>query len=215
MVAHPQKLSDKQLYAIDQWTLGGGAALIFVDPHAENQVGPRGQPPEDSSSSLARLFEAWGVGFDLTRTVADPNLALQTERVIDGRPEAIRRNCEDSLRRRLSPINAKRLIAVDDGVALTDCGFGIDRRVVEGYLRLRLFQTVCPVGRHHIGARQRVTRPTRKVGEIADRRGDHLEPPARRTRSCLPSHYNRAPQTPMRAASCTPLPADSIQDPTR
>ncbi len=86
MVAHPQKLSDKQLYAIDQWTLGGGAALIFVDPHAENQVGPRGQPPEDSSSSLARLFEAWGVGFDLTRTVADPNLALQTERVIDGRP---------------------------------------------------------------------------------------------------------------------------------
>ena len=32
------------------------------------------------------MFEAWGVGFDLTRTVADPNLALQTERVIDGRP---------------------------------------------------------------------------------------------------------------------------------
>jgi len=86
MVAHPQRLSDKQLYAIDQWAVTGGATLIFVDPHAENQIGPRGQPPEDSSSSLPKLFEAWGVGFDTARTVADPNLALQTERVIDGRP---------------------------------------------------------------------------------------------------------------------------------
>ncbi|MFZ9500478.1 MAG: GldG family protein [Beijerinckiaceae bacterium] len=86
MAVHPQRLSDKQLYALDQWTLAGGGTLIFVDPHAENQVGPRGQPPEDTSSNLSRLFDAWGVKFDATRTVADPNLALQTERVIDGRP---------------------------------------------------------------------------------------------------------------------------------
>lgn len=86
MAVHPQRLSDRQLYALDQWTLAGGGTLIFVDPHAENQVGPRGQPPEDTSSNLSRLFDAWGVKFDATRTVADPNLALQTERVIDGRP---------------------------------------------------------------------------------------------------------------------------------
>ncbi len=86
MVVHPQKLSEKTLYAIDQWTLGGGATLVFVDPHAENQAGPRGQPAADSASDFARLFTAWGVGFDKTRTVADPNFALQTERVIDGRP---------------------------------------------------------------------------------------------------------------------------------
>src|SRR5579883_3074077 len=32
MIVHPQHLSDKTLYAIDQFVLGGGKALVFVDP---------------------------------------------------------------------------------------------------------------------------------------------------------------------------------------
>jgi ABC-type uncharacterized transport system involved in gliding motility auxiliary subunit len=86
MVVHPQNLGDKVLYALDQWALSGGATLVFVDPNAENQLGPRGAPPPEASSNLEKLFAAWGVGFDATKTVADPGFALQTERNINGRP---------------------------------------------------------------------------------------------------------------------------------
>jgi ABC-type uncharacterized transport system involved in gliding motility auxiliary subunit len=86
MVVHPQNLTDKTLYTLDQWALSGGAMLVFVDPNAENQIGPRGQPPADTSSDLPKLFKAWGVVYDVKKAVADPAYALQTERTIDGRP---------------------------------------------------------------------------------------------------------------------------------
>ena len=89
MVVQPQNLSDKTLFAIDQWVMSGGATLIFVDPHAESQIGPRGQPPADSSSDLQKLFAAWGVRYDATKAVADPGFALQTERMINGRPASM------------------------------------------------------------------------------------------------------------------------------
>src|SRR5712691_6184594 len=37
LVIHPQNLSDKTQYAIDQFVLGGGRALVFVDPNSEIQ----------------------------------------------------------------------------------------------------------------------------------------------------------------------------------
>ena len=86
MVVHPQGLSEKTLYLIDQWVMGGGATMVFVDPNAENQMGPRGAPPPDASSNLEKLFAAWGVRYDPKRAVADPAFALQTERMINGRP---------------------------------------------------------------------------------------------------------------------------------
>jgi ABC-type uncharacterized transport system involved in gliding motility auxiliary subunit len=89
MVVQPQNLSDKTLFAIDQWVMSGGATLIFVDPHAESQIGPRGQPPADSSSDLQKLFAAWGVRYDATKAIADPGFALQTERMINGRPASM------------------------------------------------------------------------------------------------------------------------------
>src|SRR6266852_6635046 len=38
MIAHPQGLSEKTLYAIDQFVLKGGKALVFVDPYSETQA---------------------------------------------------------------------------------------------------------------------------------------------------------------------------------
>jgi ABC-type uncharacterized transport system involved in gliding motility auxiliary subunit len=64
MIVHPQGLSEKTLYAIDQFVLGGGRALVFVDPHSEtqqmhpNRYAPPGGP---SDSNLEPLFKAWGV----------------------------------------------------------------------------------------------------------------------------------------------------------
>jgi ABC-type uncharacterized transport system involved in gliding motility auxiliary subunit len=87
MVVHPQNLSERTLYTIDQWVLAGNAAMIFVDPYAESQIGPPGgEPPQNPSSNLEPLFKAWGVKFDSTRAVGDPTYALQTERNIAGRP---------------------------------------------------------------------------------------------------------------------------------
>jgi ABC-type uncharacterized transport system involved in gliding motility auxiliary subunit len=86
MVVHPQNLSPRTLYTFDQWVLAGNAAMIFVDPHAENQIGPQGEPPPNPSSTLEPLFKAWGVKFDTAHAVGDPVYALQTERNVGGRP---------------------------------------------------------------------------------------------------------------------------------
>src|SRR6266436_1249508 len=88
MVVHPQDLSEKTLYTIDQWVMAGNATMIFVDPVAENQFGPRGGPPPNPTSNLEPLFKAWGVKFDTARAVGDPDYALQTERNVGGRPVA-------------------------------------------------------------------------------------------------------------------------------
>jgi ABC-type uncharacterized transport system involved in gliding motility auxiliary subunit len=86
MVAHPQDLSERTLFTIDQWVMGGNPAIIFVDPYAENQMGPRGGPPPNPTSTLEPPFKAWGVKFDTTHAVGDPDYALQTERNVQGRP---------------------------------------------------------------------------------------------------------------------------------
>src|SRR5580700_3313492 len=52
MVAHPQELGERTLFTIDQWVMGGNPAIIFVDPYAENQMGPRGGPPPNPTSTL-------------------------------------------------------------------------------------------------------------------------------------------------------------------
>jgi ABC-type uncharacterized transport system involved in gliding motility auxiliary subunit len=72
MLAHPQKLSEKTQYAVDQFVLGGGKALVFTDPVSEiqqsrpSQFNPPGTP---NDSNLERLFKAWGLEM-LPATVA-------------------------------------------------------------------------------------------------------------------------------------------------
>src|SRR5215472_1001190 len=63
MLVHPQNLSDKTFYAIDQFVLKGGKALVFVDPYSELQASHPSQfssPGAASSSNLERLFKTWG-----------------------------------------------------------------------------------------------------------------------------------------------------------
>ena len=87
-IVHPTGLDQKTLYAIDQFILGGGRALIFVDPYAEiAAAGGRltGQAPP-ASSTLQPLFSAWGLQFDPTRVVADNHYALRID-TRSGRPE--------------------------------------------------------------------------------------------------------------------------------
>jgi ABC-type uncharacterized transport system involved in gliding motility auxiliary subunit len=83
MVVHPKGLQEATLYAIDQFILRGGRALLFVDPYAE--ADPGGADPNDPaaaftavrSSSLNRLLEAWGVMVAEDKFVGDDRYALQ------------------------------------------------------------------------------------------------------------------------------------------
>ena len=70
MLVHPQKLPAKTLFAIDQFVLNGGKALIFVDPYSEMQA--HGGPADMAvDSDLEPLFKAWGVRLEPNTVAAD------------------------------------------------------------------------------------------------------------------------------------------------
>ncbi len=80
MVVHPKRLSEPTLYAIDQFVLRGGRALVFVDPHSEadrvppNPGNPMGmQGPRNSD--LGKIFDAWGIELVTGKVVGDLPLA--------------------------------------------------------------------------------------------------------------------------------------------
>jgi ABC-type uncharacterized transport system involved in gliding motility auxiliary subunit len=74
LVAQAQHLSNASLYAIDQFVMRGGRLMVMVDPYSEAEAatpGPDGQPSADTSSNLAKLFDAWGIEYDPSQVVGD------------------------------------------------------------------------------------------------------------------------------------------------
>lgn len=63
MLVHPKDLPETTRFAIDQFVLGGGKALVFVDGFANMERPAPGQNPmmAERGSDLPDLFEAWGV----------------------------------------------------------------------------------------------------------------------------------------------------------
>jgi len=91
MVVHPRDLPDDTLYAIDQFVLRGGHLLAFVDPDSEaDQSGIDMSDPLSvaipRTSSLPRLFAAWGINYDPTQVVLDDKHALQVQPSASGLP---------------------------------------------------------------------------------------------------------------------------------
>ena len=87
LIVHPKALPDNTLYAIDQFVLGGGRAMIFVDPLAEqDRSAMMGVPSSsDMASDLGKLFAAWGITYDPLMFVGDYQLALPVQ-IEPGRP---------------------------------------------------------------------------------------------------------------------------------
>ena len=79
-LVHPKGLGLDALYAIDQFILRGGRALIFLDPFAEIDMLNAGGDPAamaaGSASNLEPLLAAWGISFTSTEVVADNQFAL-------------------------------------------------------------------------------------------------------------------------------------------
>ncbi len=72
LIVHPKNTSEKTLFSIDQYLLAGGKAIIFVDPFAETEA-MQGQMmrPSIEGSSLAKLFDTWGLKYDPGKVVVD------------------------------------------------------------------------------------------------------------------------------------------------
>ncbi len=90
-IVQPKNLSSATQYAIDQFVMRGGKALIFVDPLAAIDAAaaegmPQGMPPMGQSSNLALLFDGWGITFNDQEVVADAQLALAISSGLGGRP---------------------------------------------------------------------------------------------------------------------------------
>ncbi|MEE2565549.1 GldG family protein [Hyphobacterium marinum] len=89
LIVHPPDLSDDQLYAIDQFVMGGGRVIAAIDPmaHLALRAGPDGLPPPNArrSSGLAPLLAIWGAAFDPEQVAMDIDLALPVQVTEDGR----------------------------------------------------------------------------------------------------------------------------------
>lgn len=92
LVVHPQRLTEVDLYALDQFVLRGGKALVLVDPHLESaSTTPQQGPPEKgaTSSTLGPLFEAWGIEFTTDEVIADRLAAQRVAMPIGGRTTVV------------------------------------------------------------------------------------------------------------------------------
>lgn len=78
LLIHPKNLSEATQYALDQFVLGGGKLLAFVDPYSEADTGVSG--PEEmaagKSSDLPELFKAWGVRMLPNQVLGDGAYAM-------------------------------------------------------------------------------------------------------------------------------------------
>src|SRR5215831_17542732 len=87
MLVHPQNLPDKTLFAIDQFVLKGGKALVFVDPLSELQASHPSQlhpPGAPNSSNLERLFKSWGFEVPADTVVGDRRAAQRVGVPVSG-----------------------------------------------------------------------------------------------------------------------------------
>jgi ABC-type uncharacterized transport system involved in gliding motility auxiliary subunit len=86
MIVQPGDLTPLQTYAIDQFVLKGGRALVFVDPNSELAQQASGEPMAPAASTLPRLFQAWGIAFNANKEIGDLKLAQRVQASRDGQP---------------------------------------------------------------------------------------------------------------------------------
>jgi ABC-type uncharacterized transport system involved in gliding motility auxiliary subunit len=80
MVIHPREITDKALFAIDQFIMRGGKLIAFLDAlpmmdsREQNQM--LGNIP-NSGSNMDKLLKSWGLSMDTSKVVADVNFKMQ------------------------------------------------------------------------------------------------------------------------------------------
>jgi ABC-type uncharacterized transport system involved in gliding motility auxiliary subunit len=71
LIAQPRGMTPQAAYAIDQYVLGGGRALVLADPVSEvTQFQSLGRSKK-GMDELTTLLKSWGLKFDRTKVAAD------------------------------------------------------------------------------------------------------------------------------------------------
>ncbi len=82
VVIHPKNLSEKTLFAVDQYLMRGGKLLIALDSYclAESRNSMQammGQPAPPGSSNIPKFLHNWKLEFSDTKVVADVSNAMR------------------------------------------------------------------------------------------------------------------------------------------
>jgi len=84
LLVHPKNLGEAMLYQVEQFVLGGGHLIVFLDPFAESDRGdpndPMAQMQAGSASTLGSLLDSWGVSYDPARVIGDLQYGVGTTR---------------------------------------------------------------------------------------------------------------------------------------
>ncbi len=88
VLAQPDGLSETAAYAIDQWVLGGGPVMVFVDPNLESGNNLAGGMPGGAGdiANTKTLIEAWGMSLEENVIASDLNAAVRVNTAMGGRP---------------------------------------------------------------------------------------------------------------------------------
>lgn len=95
LIAHPLDLSKRLVYAIDQFILKGGRAMVLLDPHSEYTVGfnqATRRPGGGNTASghvIKGLLDAWGVKMDFEKFVSDRAYAVKVQTSTMGTKAAV------------------------------------------------------------------------------------------------------------------------------
>ncbi|MCC6546933.1 Gldg family protein [Candidatus Sumerlaeota bacterium] len=95
VVIHPKDASAEMKYAIDNYVLHGGRAIIYVDPLAESDKGtPNPNNPmqammQPKASDLPESFKQWGIELEEGKILADRANAIQVNGGSQNRPEIV------------------------------------------------------------------------------------------------------------------------------
>ncbi len=75
VVIHPDPLSNRVQYELEQFLFRGGRAMLFLDPRSEsnNRIGP--DDISSSANSLSRLLKKWGIEVPDGRLTGDRSMA--------------------------------------------------------------------------------------------------------------------------------------------
>lgn len=81
MLIHPKNLSEATAYAVDQFVLKGGRAIVAVDPACladnQQQAGNPYMAMMNMSSDIPALLKAWGVEYRSNKLIADVSMATR------------------------------------------------------------------------------------------------------------------------------------------
>ena len=89
MLVQPTRLTKETLYAIEQFVLSGGRALIFADPFSESQSITARSGSEQGNDNINLLLASWGVVMVPDQVASDIDAARRINMPINGRLQVL------------------------------------------------------------------------------------------------------------------------------